>query len=124
MVLISASRSPFTAAQFDRFVIKTIIQILNHGPIRNVVIHAVTGFLYASVAEFILPSALWLIGHSGRMRLKLHRDASDQKIQDDFAAYGIMEVPRSIGGLLPGDGSAWVAERTIIEGTRKVGKDS
>ena len=111
-------------AQFDRFVTKTIFQILNYGPIRNVVFHAVTSFLYASVAEIILPSALWLMGHSVRMRLKLHRDASDQKIQDDFAAYGIMELPRSIGGLLQVDGSVWLTERAIIEGTRNLGKDS
>jgi hypothetical protein len=61
------------------------------------------------------------MGHSVRMRLKLHRDASNEEIQSIFAAYGITELPRSIGGLLPVDGSAWVSERARVEEARKVG---
>jgi hypothetical protein len=41
-------------------------------------------------------------GHSVRMRVKLHRDASDEEIQSIFAAYGITELPCSVGSLLPG----------------------
>ena len=124
MVLISASRSSFTVAQFDRLVIKKFFQILNYGPIRNVVYHAVTGFMYASLAEILLPSALWLMGQSVRMRLKLHRDASDQAMRDTFASFGIMELPRCIGGLFQVNGSAWLTERARIEGTRNLEQDS
>jgi hypothetical protein len=61
------------------------------------------------------------MGHSVRMRLKWHRDTSNEEIQSIFAAYGITELPLSIGGLLPVDGSAWVNERARVEEARKVG---
>jgi hypothetical protein len=123
MILVSASRAPFTAAQFNRMAIKHFFQILGYGPLRNVVFHAVTGFLYASIAEMVLPSALWLMGHDVRMRLKLHRDASDQDIQATFAAYGITELPRSIGGFYRVDGEAWLIERKKLEDTRDHASD-
>ena len=113
MVLISATRAPFKPEHFDRIAVKRFFHMLGYGPIRNVVFHSVISFFYASAAELILPSALWLMGYEVRMRLKLHRDGSD--IQAIFAPYGITELPICMGGRYKQDHDAWLREREVIE---------